>query len=78
MGWAEFADQEVLGRAATRFDAVVTFDRGMGAPSPVPPRVAVILLRAASNRIEDLHPLVPQILQALDTSRRGAVTVVGA
>jgi hypothetical protein len=40
--------------------------------------IAIIVLVAVSNRIEDLRPLVPQILEALATARAGRSTVVTA
>jgi len=39
--------------------------------------IAVIVLRARSNRITDLRGLVPQLLAALPTAKRGEVTWVG-
>jgi hypothetical protein len=36
----------------------------------------VVVLAARSNRLDDLRPLVPQLLEILPTAKRGAVTVV--
>jgi hypothetical protein len=38
--------------------------------------IAVVVLAARSNRLDDLRPLVPQLLEILATAKRGAVTVV--
>jgi len=37
-----------------------------------------VLIRASSNRIEALRPLVPAILQAIEEVRHGQVRRVGA
>jgi hypothetical protein len=37
---------------------------------------AVIVLKARSNKIEDLRPLVPKILAELTTAKPGQVAVV--
>ena len=39
--------------------------------------MAVIVLRARSNRLPDLRSLIPQLLAALPDARRGEVTWVG-
>ena len=39
--------------------------------------IAVIVLRASSNRLSDLKPLVPELLVAISTAKAGAVTYVG-
>jgi hypothetical protein len=39
--------------------------------------VAVIVLRAPSNRVADLRSLIPQLLAALPVAKRGAVTWIG-
>jgi predicted nuclease of predicted toxin-antitoxin system len=39
---------------------------------------AVVILRARSNRLADLIPLVPDLLQLLPTIRAGVVYPVGA
>ena len=41
-------------------------------------RIGLVLVRAHSNRIESLQPLVPAILRALAQVRPGAVVRVGA
>ena len=39
--------------------------------------IAVVVLVARSNSIDDLRPLAPQILEALADAERGRVTLVG-
>jgi len=40
-------------------------------------RIGLVLVRASSNRIEALRPLVPAIQQALATIRQGKIQRVG-
>ncbi len=35
------------------------------------------VLRASSNRLSDLQPLVPELLASIPTAKAGAVTYVG-
>ena len=65
-GWAGPGNGELLRRAGEQFDVLVTGDRNLEhqqnrATLPLP--VAVLI--AASNRIEALRPLVPELLQVL-------------
>ena len=43
----------------------------------VPVSIAVIVLRAPSNRVTDLRGLIPQLLAALPVAKRGEVIWVG-
>ena len=61
------------------FDALVTADQGIPDQHSLTDRdVAVIVLAAQSNRIEDLRPLVPQVLEALRNLERGRVVRIEA
>lgn len=40
--------------------------------------IAIVLIRAQSNRIDDLLPLAPQIIGAVAVSEPGKIRVVGA
>jgi hypothetical protein len=60
------------------FDAFVTVDRNVRFQQPIQSyRIAVVVLRATSNRWEDLHPLAGQVLRALQEAKPGTVTVIG-
>ncbi|MBL9086743.1 MAG: hypothetical protein JNM10_06340 [Planctomycetia bacterium] len=76
VGWAAVPDRELLRAAAATFDAFVTVDREIASTRPVPERLAVVLLVSASNRIEDLEPLVPALRAALARPARGTVVVL--
>jgi hypothetical protein len=79
MGWASKRNGELLALAAAAFDVFLTADRNLSYQQDVSAfNIAVIVLVAQSNRIDDLRPLAPQVLEVLATAKRGAVTVVRA
>lgn len=67
MGWSGVKNGLLLSRAAAEgFEAFVTKDVGVRYqqnPSSVP--LAVVVLRAASNDIDDIRPLLSKLLEAL-------------
>ena len=78
-GWAALKNGELLGRAQQEFEAFVTVDRNLPFQQDLSRfSIAVIVLRAPSNRISDLRSLVPQLLTALPVAKRGEVTWVEA
>ncbi len=78
MGWSIIRNGELLGLAAKQFDVFVTVDRNLSFQQNLPAFViAVIVLRARTNRLSDLQPLVPELLSCIPTARPGAVTYVG-
>lgn len=78
MGWSTIKNGELLALAAKDFDVFVTVDRNLSFQQNLPAfTIAVIVLGAASNRLADLKPLVPDLLALIPTAKRGAVTYVG-
>jgi hypothetical protein len=77
MGWASKANSELLALASVDFDVFLTSDRNLSHQQNLSTfDIAVIVLIAASNRIDDLRPLVPRVLETLTTARPGTVTAV--
>jgi Domain of unknown function (DUF5615) len=77
-GWSGIDNGELLRLAAADFDVFVTVDRNLSFQQPVVQfDIAVVILRAASNRIGDLKSLVPQMLEALPETMPGQVTWIG-
>ena len=77
MGWASKRNGELLALAVSEFDAFLTADRNLSYQQDVSAfDIAVVVLAARSNRLDDLRPLVPQLLELLPTAKRRAVTVV--
>ena len=78
-GWAALKNGDLLSRAHHEFDALVTTDRNLPFQQDLSRfSIAVIVLRARSNRVIDLRRLIPELLTALPVARRGTVTWVGA
>lgn len=78
MGWSTIRNGELLGLAAKEFDVFVTVDRNLSFQQNLPAfAIAVIVLRARTNRLSDLQLLVPDLLACIPTAKRGAVTYVG-
>ena len=78
MGWAAVENGKLLTLAAKEFDVFVTVDRNLIFQQNLPRfDVAVVVLRAPTNRLEDLRPLVPKLLEALLRAKRGEALFVG-
>lgn len=69
----------LLTKAAESFDALISMDRNMPVQQDISRySVRLVLVRAVSNRIESIRPLIPAILQALTSVRPGEVARIGA
>jgi hypothetical protein len=76
-GFAGVKNGELLRRLVGHIDALVTVDKNIPAQqslSALP--FGVVIVRAKSNRIEDLRPLAPALLAALVTLTPGQVATV--
>jgi hypothetical protein len=79
MGWASKSNGELLALAAADFDVFLTSDRNLSHQQNLSVfDIAILVLVAASNRIDDLRPLVPRVLEVLPIAKRRAVTIVGS
>ena len=80
MGWSGLRNGELLRRAVSAgFEALLTVDRSIPYQQNVSRLgIAVIVLRARSNRLEDLLPLVPAVLDTLQNVKPGQVVEIGA
>jgi hypothetical protein len=79
MGWAGVENGDLLRRAAGQTDAFITMDRRLQREqnlSVLP--FGVVLIVARSNRVQELLPLVPDVLAALDRIQAGMLEQVGA
>jgi len=75
---AGLTNGDLLGRAQDAFDVFVTVDRNLPFQQDVSRfSLAVIVLRARSNRVTHLRALIPQLLAALPVAKRGVVTWLG-
>lgn len=79
MGWTGVQNGDLLRAAQRAFDVLVTMDRNIEHQQHLPSaELAVILVVARSNRIEDTEGLVPAIERLLPTTEPGRLYVVGA
>jgi hypothetical protein len=77
MGWGGKRNGELLGLAQERFDIFVMTDRNLISQQDLSKfHIAVLILAAPSNRLTDLRPLIPRLLQALPFSKSGESKVV--
>lgn len=78
MGWSTTRNGELLALAAKEFDLFVTVDRNLSFQQNLRVfSIAVVVLRAKSNRLSELRLLVPELLATIPAARAGAVTYVG-
>lgn len=78
MGWAGIKNGELLRLASGEFDALLTVDQGIAYQQDLTGlHISVILMKAPSNDIDDLRPLLPDVQRALASIRAGTVTEVG-
>ena len=77
MNWAGIKDGQLLVLAESEFDAFITVDRKLPFEQNLSKlALIVIILEAPSNRLADLKPLSPKILEVLGAAQRGQATVV--
>ncbi len=78
MGWTAIKNGELLRLASELFEVFVTVDRNLAFQQPMDSlRISVIVLRANSNRLADLMPLVPALHAAVAATTGGTVSVIG-
>jgi hypothetical protein len=77
MGWASKTNGELLALAAVDFDVFLTSDRNLSYQQNLSAfDLAVVVLVAPSNSMDDLRPLVPRILEMIVNARPGSITEV--
>ena len=79
MAWTSLTNGELLRQAAAQFDAVLTADQNIEFQQNLKTLpIAVVVLVSASNRLESLEPLVPDVLKVLSTLQPRTLVRVGA
>jgi hypothetical protein len=77
-GWAGIKNGRLLALAEKEFDVLVTMDRNLSFQQSLPKfGIALVVLRARSNRLADLVPLAPEIVAAISSAKPAAALVVG-
>ena len=77
MGWSGVKNGPLLQRAAQEFDVFLTVDQGIEyQQNPVGLAVAIVVMVARSNDIDDLRPLLPRVQETLNSASPGTVVKV--
>jgi predicted nuclease of predicted toxin-antitoxin system len=78
MNWLGLSNGKLLAAADPHFQVFITVDKNLVQQQNLTGfRIAVVVLRARSNKIEDLSPLVPNVLGVLPTLKVGQVVTIG-
>jgi predicted nuclease of predicted toxin-antitoxin system len=78
-GVNHLSDRDLLEAIEGRFDVLVTCDRSLAEQQEVGRwNLAVVVLRAPTNRLADLAPLVPSLLATIADIKPGEVRAVTA
>ena len=79
IGWAGLKNGKLLARAGENFDVLITMDGSMASQQNLSKiKIAIVALRARSNRLADTSPLMPKVLALLTTLKPGKVVKVSA
>jgi predicted nuclease of predicted toxin-antitoxin system len=77
MGWTSIRNGELLALASREFDVFITVDQNLFFQQNFATlTIAVIVLRARTNRLADLRPLVPQLLAAIASAKPGPAMTI--
>lgn len=77
MDWTTISNGAVLALASEHFDVFVTVDQNLLFQQDLRGlSIAVIVLKAKTNRLADLRPLLPGLMAAIDSAAPGATKVV--
>lgn len=78
-GWSGKKNGELLDLADPQFDLLLTLDKNLPYQQNLDTtRIAVLIIRARSNRIQDLLPFIPECLVALECIQPRQVVRVGS
>ncbi len=80
MGWSSKRNEELLTlMVGAGFRGFVTVDKNLQFQQNIQASgIAVVVLLARTNRLKELRPLAPALLQALDRIQPGQLVRVGA
>ena len=72
MGWSGIKNGVLLALVSGKFDVFVTVDRNLAFQNVVTNLpFAVIVLPAHTNRLDDLRPLMPELMRVMEQSKPG-------
>ena len=77
-GWGGITNGKLLAPAQAEFEVFVTVDRKLSFQQNLQKfDLAVILLVSKSNRLQDLLPSVPALINAIPVAERGKLATIG-
>lgn len=77
LGWDELSNGKLLTAAQAEFDVMLTTDSGIPYQQHLPKYdIGLIVVKARFNRTEDILPLLPNILEAIQTIQPGQYVFV--
>ena len=78
-GWAGLSNGKLLTKAQNQFDVFITVDRHLPEQQNLSKfKIAVIILRGRTNRLQDLLSLIPGVLTALRQIKPGQTQFIGS
>jgi len=78
-GWASVKNGKLLALASTKFDVFITADRNLEFQQNLAQLpIAVVVLAARKNRLQDLEPLLPEFTIVLNHLVPRTLCTVGA
>jgi hypothetical protein len=78
-GWSGKTNGGLLSLADSKFDVLLTLDKNLPYQQNLnTKRLAVLIVRARSNRIQDLLPIMPECLAALGSILPRQVVCIGS
>ena len=76
-GWSGVKNGDLLRTAESQYDVFVTVDQNLQYQQNLRGfKIGVVVLVARTNRLEDLLPLVPELLEACPTVDPGSVVLI--
>jgi len=79
MGWASLKNGQLLSRAVGQFDIFVTIDSNLSYQQDIKGlKIGIVVIHARSNKLQDIRPLVSEILLAVESATPSTVVRVGA
>ena len=77
MGWQTIKNGELMRLASGQFDVFVTVDRNLSFQQNLSAySFSVVVLTAKTNRLADLRPLVPKLLEVILIAKAGEATLI--
>ncbi len=76
-GFSGKENGELIGLAEKKFEVLITIDKNIRHQQNITGRnIAILIIRAASNDLDDIRPHVPQALAALKAIKPGQIVEV--